>query len=425
VLRVVLLFLALTLAWACMAELDVVATAAGRVVPVGRSQPVQAPDGGIVAAVHVRDGQPVDAGDPLIELDVRDWQLDAGRRRSELAAEQLALALAEVQAEVLGTQPTAQWRLRERLDAVLGSRGLAPSTTERAAALSLLSARLSEHREQIAVLARRDAARAADARATEARLRMLTGSLVVLADRASAAETLASRGLIAREQYLERELRRVEADEGLQAARAELAAVREERAAIDAEREALGQGALREVLTEREQRERRVQALQSELAQLEQRLFRALIRAPIDGIVEQLAVRHAGAVLRPAESVLMLVPRAGPLEVEALLPDRDVAFVHAGQTAAVKVDAFDFTRHGLLPARVRALSADAFRHEALGNVYAARIRLERDFFEGERGRAPLLPGMSVQVEIRTGKRRVIDYFLSPLRGAARDSLTER
>ncbi|MFM7785167.1 MAG: HlyD family efflux transporter periplasmic adaptor subunit, partial [Gammaproteobacteria bacterium] len=179
------------------------------------------------------------------------------------------------------------------------------------------------------------------------------------------------------------------------------------------------------VLTEREQRERRVQGLQSELAQLRQRLARALIRAPVDGVVEQLAVRHAGAVLRPAETVLMLVPRDEPLEVEALLPDRDIAFVRAGQLAAVKVDAFDFTRHGLLPARVRTLSAEAVPHERLGNVYATRVALERDFFELERGRTPLLPGMSVQVEIRTGRRRVIDYFLSPLRGAAQDSMRER
>ncbi|MFM7272291.1 MAG: HlyD family efflux transporter periplasmic adaptor subunit, partial [Gammaproteobacteria bacterium] len=147
--------------------------------------------------------------------------------------------------------------------------------------------------------------------------------------------------------------------------------------------------------------------------------------APVDGVVEQLAVRHAGAVLRPAETVLMLVPRDEPLEVEALLPDRDIAFVRAGQLAAVKVDAFDFTRHGLLPARVRTLSAEAVPHERLGNVYATRVALERDFFELERGRTALLPGMSVQVEIRTGRRRVIDYFLSPLRGAAQDSMRER
>lgn len=425
VLQAVLLFLALSLAWACTAHLDVVATAAGRVVPVGRSKPVQAPDGGIVAEVRVREGQSVAAGTPLIALDVRDWQLEAERLRAELAAEGLARTLAELQAQSSGDAAFEPSGLSGRLDAMLARYGVVVATPARASALSLLRASLAEYRERLATLARRDAARAADARATEARLRMLAESLRVLREREAAAAGLASRGLIAREQYLDRQLRRVEAEEAVQAARAGLSGIAEERAAIAAERQALAQGVRRTALAEREQRERRVQALRSEIARLDQRLARALIRAPVDGIVEQLAVRHAGAVLRPAETVLMLVPRGERLEVEALLPDREIGFVHAGQAAAVKVDAFDFTRHGLLPARVRVLSAEAVPHEALGNVYSARVALERDFFELERGRAPLLPGMSVQVEIRTGRRRVIDYFLSPLRGAARDSLRER
>ncbi|MFM7784837.1 MAG: biotin/lipoyl-binding protein, partial [Gammaproteobacteria bacterium] len=214
VLQAVLLFLALALAWACTARLDVVAVAAGRVVPVGRSKPVQAPDGGIVAAVRVREGQRVQAGTALIELDVRDWQLQAARLGAELAAEGLALSLAEARAESLGSIDGKDSNPMGALDAALARRGLSPPEAQRSAALALLLAGLAEHREQIAVLARRDAARAADARATGARLRMLGESLAVLTERAAAASTLAARGLIAREHYLERELRRVEAEEG-------------------------------------------------------------------------------------------------------------------------------------------------------------------------------------------------------------------
>jgi len=379
----------------------------------------------VVAAVRVREGEAVTAGTPLIELDVREGQLEVARHRAELAAEGLAFALADLHGSVLGRESFAEDSLPEALLQTLARHGLDAAEAERAAGLSLLRASLSEHRERLAALDRRDAARAADARALDARRDVLAESQAVLGERAQAAATLVSRGLIARDQYLERKLQHTDAEKTLQATRAGLDALLEERAAIDAERQALVQGVLRSVLAEREQRDRRVQALRSDIALVEQRLSRALIRAPVDGTVEQLAVRHAGAVLRPAETVLMLVPRGERLEVEALLHDRDIGFVHAGQAAAVKVDAFDFTRYGLLPARVRALSAEAIPHEVIGNVYATRVALDRDFFELERGRTPLLPGMSVQVEIRTGKRRVIDYFLSPLRGAARDSLRER
>jgi hypothetical protein len=126
--------------------------------------------------------------------------------------------------------------------------------------------------------------------------------------------------------------------------------------------------------------------------------------------VQQLAVRAVGAVLKPAEPVLVVEARdAAVLEIEAFVLNRDIGFVGSGQEAAVKVDTFEFTRYGLLPARVRSVSAEAVEHPQFGAVYPARVALERDWIAVGEGRATLVPGMAVQVEIRTGTRKVIEF----------------
>jgi hemolysin D len=149
------------------------------------------------------------------------------------------------------------------------------------------------------------------------------------------------------------------------------------------------------------------------------------LRSPAAGTVQQLAVRAPGAVLKPAEPVLVVVPRDAALEVEAFVLNRDIGFVGSGQDAAVKVDTFEFTRYGLLPARVRSVSVEAVEHPQFGAVYPARVALERDWIAVGDGRATLAPGMAVQVEIRTGTRKIIDYFLSPLGRVVHDSIRER
>ena len=131
------------------------------------------------------------------------------------------------------------------------------------------------------------------------------------------------------------------------------------------------------------------------------------------------------AILAAVAAVLVVVPRDAALEVEAFVLNRDIGFVGSGQQAAVKVDTFEFTRYGLLPARVRSVSVEAVEHPQFGAVYPARVALERDWIAVGEGRATLAPGMAVQVEIRTGTRKIIDYFLSPLGRVVHDSIRER
>jgi hemolysin D len=173
------------------------------------------------------------------------------------------------------------------------------------------------------------------------------------------------------------------------------------------------------------------------------------LRAPVDGTVEQLATHTVGGVVTPAQTLMVVIPEGSKLEVEAMLPNRDIGFVHADQPAEVKIEAFTYTRYGLLHGRVEGVSRDAVVSAGApagggrsrpgesakpsdaeddapgGSVYMARISLSQTAVDTEQGLRPLEPGMAVTAEIKTGRRRVIEYLLSPLLRYHHEGLRER
>jgi hemolysin D len=149
------------------------------------------------------------------------------------------------------------------------------------------------------------------------------------------------------------------------------------------------------------------------------------LTAPVDGVVQQLDVHTIGGIVTPAQKLMVVVPKEGVLEVEAFLENRDVGFVDVGQAAAVKVETFEYTKYGTIPAIVTQVSGDAISDEKKGLIYSTRIKLNRSSVQIGDKMVNLAPGMAVSVEIKTGARRVIEYFLSPLIQYARESLTER
>lgn len=149
------------------------------------------------------------------------------------------------------------------------------------------------------------------------------------------------------------------------------------------------------------------------------------LRAPVTGTVEQLAVHTVGGVVEPAQPLMRIVPEGGGVEVEATLPNKDVGFVQAGQTAKVKLQTFPFTKYGTVPAIVTDVSQDAVQDEKRGLVFVVRARLGRDVVNVHGSPVRIAPGMAATVEVKTGYRRIIEYFLAPLLQYTSESLHER
>ncbi|MEH6624926.1 MAG: HlyD family efflux transporter periplasmic adaptor subunit [Motiliproteus sp.] len=140
---------------------------------------------------------------------------------------------------------------------------------------------------------------------------------------------------------------------------------------------------------------------------------------------QHLPVHTVVGVVTPAQILMLVVPKQSQLEVEAMILNIDIGFVEEGMAAAVKIDTFNFTKYGLIEGEIAKISEDTFQDENLGLVYSARVTLKQDKLQVENKWVRLSPGMSVTREIKTGQRRLIEYFLSPLLGYRQERERQR
>jgi hemolysin D len=166
-------------------------------------------------------------------------------------------------------------------------------------------------------------------------------------------------------------------------------------------------------------------SLAQEVVKAGQRTELQRLVSPIDGVVQQLAVHTIGGVVTPAQQLMVVVPQDHPVEVEAQVENNDVGFVKEGQPVEIKVETFPFTLYGTIPGKVVSVSDDAAPIEKVGLVYPARVSLDRATIQVEGREVKLSPGMAVTVEIKTGQRRLIEFFLSPLLKSIQETARER
>jgi len=171
--------------------------------------------------------------------------------------------------------------------------------------------------------------------------------------------------------------------------------------------------------------ETRAHSLSKELVKAETRAIQQTLTAPIDGVVQQLAIHTVGGVVTPAQQLMVVAPREGQLEVEAWVENKDIGFVNPGQEAEIKIEAFPFTRYGIVEGKLITLSTDAVPIEKVGLVYTAKVTMAKSAIQVENKLVNLSPGMNVTVEIKTGHRRLIEYFLDPVLRGVKETARER
>lgn len=410
--------------WACLGSINIVAVASGEVIPGGRTRTIQPLERGVITAILVHEHQHVDRSQPLILLD--STATSANRRETErqlrgAAAEWLReAALDRVIADTSGAIDAGRG-----ITEVAQQLPIALDTYERERQQRLLQSRLDEYTSRRYTLLEQRRAIAARRAAASARVTRYRKTLPLIAEHERSIELLYRRNLAARSDYLAARRARIEAQQELAA---ELQHVQELTGDIGAngqQSRALKFELLRRNGERLEQAEQAVATLQQQLRKATSDEQRQTLRAPVSGTVQELAVNTVGGVVTPAQALLKIVPDDAPLTIEAKVLNRDVGFVHAGQIAAVKVAAFDYTRYGTIQGRITALSHDAVRDQQRGLVYPCRVTLATQHISVDGKRVRLTPGMAVTVEVRTGRRRVIEYFLSPLLRYAHESIRER
>jgi hemolysin D len=422
----------IALIWASFGKIDIVATASGKIVPSDRTKVVQPFETGVVRAIHVRDGQAVKAGEVLIQLDPTMNDAELKHFESDLISAELDIA---------------------RLSAALSenpeqSFAAPPGATTEAAEIQrqFLKRQLEEQRAKRAALAGQRAQKEAELTTAKASIDKLEAILPILEQRVDIRRELYNHETGSKVNYLEIMQAFVESQQELlvqrskaEEAKAALAALIESEQQSEAEFQRTLYGELVEA-------KRKASGLREDVVKATQRTGLQSLTSPVDGVVQQLAIHTVGGVVTPAQSLLVVVPERSGLEIEAMVKNRDIGFVHVGQETAIKVDTFDFTRYGLLNGRITSLSQDAIIKDnpqskddnrvASGSnsgsdsseqslVYAARIMPDRTQMQIDENLINLSPGMAVTVEIKTGSRSVLSYVLSPLFRYKHDSLKER
>ena len=420
---------ALALVWAWFGHVDIVAVSKGKIIPTGHTKIVQPFEIGVVRAILVRDGQKVKVGDVLIELDPTMNQADLGHQQSDLMAAKTDIArlTAALRSE---SDPEARFVPPE---------GASPEQARMGE--QFLIGQVSQYRSKLAALAGEEAQKRAELESQKVAIGKIQSLLPLMEERTQMRKTLYDHQTGSKLAYLEnlQELRSNQKDLDVQTSRlaeAEAAVV-----ASTAKLEETRAEFHRQVLNDLAEATRKANGLAQDVAKSEQRTKYQALTGPIDGTVQQLAIHSVGGVVTPAQTLLTIVPADSTMEIEAMVDNQDIGFVHAGQEAAIKVDTFNFTRYGLLHGNVVTLSQDAIPRDNAGKSepskqgandasaaepsYAARVSLDQTQMQIDDKLLNLSPGMAVTVEIKTGTRRIIDYLLSPILRHSQESLRER
>lgn len=393
--------------WSFVGEVDEVAVAQGKVVPVGNVKIVQSGNKGVIKELYVKEGDYVEEGQPLLELDTTKTQADVDQLKKQLAY--YGLTVDRLQAEMADAPFTP------KKDDNLDPKDAAAQQTLYQSRRQQLAA---QSQKAEAAIAQEEAA----IRSAQAQQSKYIAMLDVANDKVARLESLYASDAVSYFQLIEARATVVEyqktADalvEEITKERGKLTEAQESRATVEADYR-------KDVMTQLVEAKKQYDGYAEELKKANETNQQAVITAPVSGRVNQLAVHTLGGVVSEGQGLMMVVPDDAAMEIEAWADNKDIGFIQQGQTAEVKVETFDFQKFGMVTAEVSEISPDAVsdkQDKEKDNKYRLGLTVQND--EGIK----LTPGMNVTAEIKIKKKKIIDFFLDPFRQYKNEALRER
>lgn len=407
----IVLFAAVAICWATLARMDIVVNAMGVVIPKGKVKIVQPLEPGIVTAIHVRDGQTVKAGDPLISMDKAEGLTDINTLTQEMAKTDLTILrlAAELQHNAAVFVPS-------------------PEADPEAVHLNrrLLEQSLAARQEKMSTLTTEIERCSAEFETIRVSVRRLSESLPLTLDLYEKKRILAEKKLISQAELLQARIEVSDARHNLQAMESQLQEVAARLTRTREEKDLATTEYKRDLLRQLAESKSEKENLSHQLTKAENRQTHFDLKAPADGIVQQLAVHTVGGVVTAAQPLMIIVPTEGGLEIEAKVLNKDIGFVTPAQEVSVKVAAYPFTQYGDLHGRIDWVARDAVIDQQLGPNYPIRVAIDNyklpNIVGGRQG--VITPGMTVTADVKVGRRRVIEYFLAPIMRYKDQSLRE-
>jgi membrane fusion protein, adhesin transport system len=408
---VVMLLLGGLVVWAQFAVLDEVAVATGEVAPQGKVKVIQHLEGGIIEEIHVKEGDTVKVGAPLVNLNLAT----SGVNKKELLSrlDGLFLLKGRLVAEAHGTDIVFPEGVAKRRPAQAEAEKESFEARKRELVLTLnvMRSQVKQRDLEVAEL--------------EARRRATAHNLRLARERFKMSKSLLKDGLTAKMDHLELEAE-VESLQG------EIASLKP---AIPRARAAVAEAAER--IKERESNfhreaqeelgitEKSITRVEELLEEATEQGDRAEIKSPIKGVVKNMRYHTIGGVVRPGEAILEIVPTGGVLVIDAKLNPTDRGYVKMGQRAVVKISTYDFVRYGGLEGEVILLAPDASTSENGIPFFRVVVQTKKTYLGEKIGILPIIPGMQATVDIHTGVKSVADYLIKPVLKLKHESFRER
>lgn len=399
---VIAAFIVIILTWASLAVVDEFTRGEGKIVPSSDLQVVQNLEGGILADLMVSVGDIVDRGQPLLQID--DTIFASTYRERSLQAEQFTVKAARLRAEANSSDFDLE------LSKLNGVRNKALVISERA----LYDSRKEEHLSELEILNQKASQKNQELSSAKVNRQSLSGSYNFIKRELNITRPLVSEGAVSRVELLrlERQANDLKGELG----QAAILIPQLESAYIEVKKNvethtqsfaSESRGELNEIMSE-------LGRIQQSNEALEDRVERTIVRSPMKGTVKQLKVNTIGGIIQPGMDLVEIVPFDDSLLVDARVLPSDIAFIHPEQHATVKFTAYDFSIHGSLSAKVVHISPDTIVDEEGISYYQVRLQTEDNHLGNEDEPLPIIPGMTVQVDILTGQKTILDYILKPI-----------
>jgi len=420
--RTLMLLLVLAITWACVGNINIVASADGKLIPSSRVKQIQPLSKGVVKAIYVSEGNFVSKGAPLIELETTLTQADQNRLQTELLATQLNVELNQA---LLKAIEVYSGSARELSEQSINKTFLNHPKSYKPLYDTLLIQTWRQYMAQLKGLESALDKNTAEQAATSENITKLKQTLPIVTRRTQKLKDLYDKEYVSEIDYLESEQERIQQFQDLRAAKQQLKSIQAAASEVEQQLKLHTAQFAGGLIKELAEYNRQLSAIQEELEKATDINAKQILYSPVAGHVQELVVSTVGGVVTDAQQLMLIIPDDGFLEAEVLLPNKDIGFVQEGMAAEIKVHTFPFTKYGLIEAEITSVSDDAIVNEDGSLMFRMQLKLAKNTLLVNGNKVKLQPGMSITAEARTGKRKVIEFFMAPLLKMKAESIRER
>lgn len=397
--------------WASLAKVEEMTRGAGQVVPSQDVQIVQSLEGGILAELLVHSGDRVEKGQVLMRISDVHFAAEEGGVEARFLSLRAKKARAAAEAE--------------GRDFVMPEDIMTAAPKIAANEEKLYQSRQKELANALAILENKVAGMTASMAETHANIKRLRDNSALLGKELAITSKMVAQQAMPKieEIRLQRELSDVKGQ--ISAEQQKLAGAEADLRAAEKELQDQGDKFRTQALGELTEVESQIAQLEESLKSIEDRVFRTELRAPVTGIVNNIAVTTIGGVIEPAQKLVEIVPVDDELKIIARVSPSDIAFIKIGQPAKVKISAYDPQRYGALEGKLVRIGANSVTDRQDNVFFEIEVRTAKNYLGSAAAPLPITPGMVAEVEIITGKRTIMEYLLKPVLRARDRALTER